>query len=440
MKVAVSQGELESRIRSRRARVGVVGLGYVGLPLAVAVAEAGFPVVGMDVDEARVESIRSGRSYIDDVDACQLTPLVRSGRLTVTTRYEELAEAEVLLICVPTPLTRSKEPDLSYVYRAAEGISRVLRPGRLVILESTTYPGTTEEVLRPLLERSGLRAGVDFYLAFSPERIDPGNRRYSLREVPKVVGGCTERCTEAACAFYAQFIERVVPVSSPTVAEMVKVYENVFRNVNIALVNELTLLCDRMGLDVWEIIEAAATKPYGFMPFYPGPGVGGHCIPIDPYYLAAKAREYDFHVRFIELAAAVNDSMPYYVLSKATTALGMQGKTLQGARTLVLGVAYKRDVSDARESPALKIMELLEKRGAVVRYHDPHVPQVRLPNPGEDLASVPLTDEVLAWADCVIIATDHTGVDYRKVVERARLVIDTRNVLRDFRAPHVVRL
>jgi UDP-N-acetyl-D-glucosamine dehydrogenase len=440
MTVVISQGEITRRIRSRSARVAVVGLGYVGLPLALAVAETGFSVLGVDVDEDRVNSIRSGRSYIDDVDAHRLATLVRSGQLTATARYEELAEAEVLLICVPTPLTRSKEPDLTYVYRAAEGIRRVLRPGRLVVLESTTYPGTTEEVLRPLLERSGLRVGVDFFLAYSPERIDPGNRRHRLSQVPKVVGGCTAACTEVACTFYGQLIERVVPVSSPTVAEMVKVYENVFRNVNIALVNELTLLCDRMGLDVWEIIEAAATKPYGFMPFSPGPGVGGHCIPIDPYYLAAKAREYDFHVRFIELAAAINDSMPYYVLSKTTTALGTQGKTLQGARILVLGVAYKRDVADARESPALKIMELLEKRGAVVRYHDPHVPQVRLPNPGEDLTSVPLTDEVLAWADCVIIATDHTGVDYRRVAERARLVIDTRNVLRDFRAPHVVRL
>ncbi len=470
MGLVASQPDLLNRIRNRSAHVGIVGLGYVGLPLAVAVAEAGFRVVGVDVDADRVEQVRAARSYIDDVDTSRLEPLVRSGRITATTQYEALAEAEILLICVPTPLTRSKEPDLSYVYRAAEGIRPVLRAGRLVVLESTTYPGTTEEVLRPLLERSGLRVGLDFYLAFSPERIDPGNRRYRLLErsglrvgldfylafsperidpgnrryrlgeVPKVVGGCTPTCTEVACGFYAQFVDRVVPVSSPTVAEMVKVYENVFRNVNIALVNELTLLCDRMGLDVWEIIEAAATKPYGFMPFYPGPGVGGHCIPIDPYYLAAKAREYDFHVRFIELAAAVNDSMPYYVVSKTTMALGSQGKTLQGAKALILGVAYKKDVSDARESPALKILELLEKRGAKVRYHDPYVPQVSLPNPGETLTSVPLTDEVLDWADCVIIATDHTGVDYRWVAERARLVIDTRNALRDFRAPHVVRL
>ncbi len=440
MGLAIAQPDLLSRIRNRSARVGIVGLGYVGLPLAVAVAEAGFLVVGVDVDADRVEQVRAARSYIDDVDAGRLKPLVHSGRITATTEYEALAEAEILLICVPTPLTRSKEPDLGYVYRAAEGIRPVLRAGRLVVLESTTYPGTTEEVLRPLLERSGLRVGTDFYLAFSPERIDPGNRRFCLREVPKVVGGCTPTCTEVACSFYAQFIDRVVPVSSPTVAEMVKVYENVFRNVNIALVNELTLLCDRMGLDVWEIIEAAATKPYGFMPFYPGPGVGGHCIPIDPYYLAAKAREYDFHVRFIELAAAVNDSMPYYVVSKTTMALGSLGKTLQGAKALILGVAYKKDVSDARESPALKILELLQKRGATVRYHDPYVPRVWLPNPGEMLISVPLTDEVLAWADCVIIATDHTGVDYWWVAERARLVIDTRNALRDFRAPHVVRL
>jgi len=432
--------DLDARIRSRAAHVAVIGLGYVGLPLAVEVASAGFQVTGIDVDVRKVAAIQSGRSYVGDVSDDRIRPLVAASQLLATTDYSRLEDAEVILICVPTPLTRSKEPDLSYVRDAADGLTRHLRAGRLVVLESTTYPGTTEEVVRPVLERGGLRAGQDFSLAFSPERIDPGNRTYTIREVPKIVGGLTPRCTALAQTFYEQFVERVVPVSSPTVAEMVKVYENVFRNVNIALVNELALLCDRMGLDVWEVIEAASTKPYGFMPFYPGPGVGGHCIPVDPYYLAAKAREYDFHVRFIEVAAQVNDSMPYYVVSKTTAALSAQGRALRGARTLVLGVAYKKDVPDVRESAALKIIELLEKRGALVQYHDPYVPEISIPNPGGTLASVPLTDDVLEWADCVIVATEHSNVDYERVVRRARLIVDTRNALRRHRAPHVVRV
>ncbi len=440
MKAILSRPELEVRIRTRAARVAVIGLGYVGLPLAVEVASSGFRVLGIEVDEARVDSVRAGRSYIGDVPSTRLTELVNTGRLWATSDYSVLTQADVIVICVPTPLTRSKEPDLSYVRDAATGVARHLHAGTLVVLESTTYPGTTEELVRPLLEARGLRAGQEFFLAFSPERIDPGNRAYPLRQIPKVVGGLTAACTELACAFYEQIVDRVVPVSSPTVAEMVKVYENVFRNVNIALANELALLCDRMGLDVWEVIEAASTKPYGFLPFYPGPGVGGHCIPIDPYYLAAKAREYDFHVRFIELAAAVNDAMPYYVVSKVTAALGTLGVPLRGARTLVLGVAYKRDVPDTRESPALKIIELLAKHGAAVQYHDPYVPEVCLPNPGETLRSVPITDEVIRWADCVIITTDHSAVDYDRVLHNARLVLDTRNALRGRRAPHVVRL
>ena len=316
-------------------------------------------------------------------------------RLCATDSYDEASVLDVIFICVPTPHDQAKAPDLRYVQAASEEIGKRLRKGQLIVLESTTYPGTTEERVKPILERSGLLAGRDFHLAFSPERLDPGNAQRSIRSVPKIVGGLTPRCAELACLLYQAISPKVVPVSSCTVAEMVKVYENVFRNVNIALVNELTLLCERMGLDVWEIIAAAATKPYGFMAFYPGPGVGGHCIPVDPYYLAAKAREYDFHARFIELAATVNDSMPYYVISRATQALGAHGKTLRGARALVLGVAYKKDVSDARESPSLKIVELLGKRGAVVSYHDPFVPQITLPNPGV-LASTPLGDDVLA--------------------------------------------
>jgi UDP-N-acetyl-D-glucosamine dehydrogenase len=419
--------------------VAVAGLGYVGLPLAVEVAQAGFRVVGIDRDEARAARVNRGESYIGDVPPHRLKALVADGRLSAGTDYGVTDGADVILICVPTPLTKSKEPDLSFVTAAVGEVARHLRPGQLVVLESTTYPGTTQELVRPVLEAGGLRAGRDFHLAFSPERIDPGNRRYAFRDIPKVVGGVTPDCTALACRFYAHIVRQVVPVSSPTVAEMVKVYENVFRNVNIALVNELALLCDRMGLDVWEIIDAAATKPYGFMPFYPGPGVGGHCIPVDPYYLAAKAREYDFHVRFIELAAAINDSMPYYVRSRAVAALGAQGKALAGSRILVLGVAYKKDVADVRESPALKVLELLMRGGARVSYHDPLVPEVALANPGGTLHSVPLTDEVVAEADCVVVATDHSGVDYERVAGRANLIIDTRNVYRT-RLPHVLRL
>ncbi|HLJ60338.1 MAG TPA: nucleotide sugar dehydrogenase [bacterium] len=430
---------LESKIHARTARVGVIGLGYVGLALAVETAEIGFPVVGVEIDATKAAMVNAGEPYIADVTDDMLRHVVDSHKLTATTNYGELRGVDVIIICVPTPLTKSKEPDLSHVMAAAEACVPMLRPGILVVLESTTYPGTTVEVVQPILETSGLRAGTDFALAFSPERIDPGNRRYSLRTIPKVVGGVTPASTQIARSFYEQVANTVVSVSSPTVAEMVKVYENVFRNVNIALVNELTLLCDRMGLDVWEIIETAATKPYGFMPFYPGPGVGGHCIPVDPYYLSAKAREYDFHARFIELAATVNDSMPYYVVSRTTGALETMGKTVCGANILILGVAYKKDIPDVRMSPALKIMALLEKRGASVTYHDPHVSEVALTNPGT-IRSVPLTDEALAGADCVILATDHSDLDYERIVAQASLVVDTRNRLRAFRAPHVVRL
>ncbi len=431
---------LELKIRSRTAQVGVIGLGYVGLPLAVETARAGFPVLAVDIDAARAAAVNRGESYIADVRPQEVRRLVQAERLVATTNYDTLSRADVLIICVPTPLTKSKEPDLSHIVAAANACVLILRAGHLVVLESTTYPGTTVEVVKPALDARGLRAGSDFHLAFSPERIDPGNKTHAFRDVPKIVGGLTPACTRIAQMFYEQVVQRVVAVSSPTVAEMTKVYENVFRNVNIALVNELTLLCNRMGVDVWEVIDAAATKPYGFMPFYPGPGVGGHCIPVDPYYLSAKAREYDFHARFIELAATVNDSMPYYVVSRATEALGAKGKTLCGARVLVLGVAYKKDISDARMSPSLKIMELLEKRGAVVTYHDPHIPAITLTNPGGTISSVPLTDEGLSALDCVILATDHSAIDYEWVADRASLIIDTRNRLRGNNAAHVVRL
>lgn len=430
---------VEVRIRNRTARIGIIGLGYVGLPLAVETAKAGFAVIGVETDATRAAALSRGESYIADVSEENVRHLVEGGRLIAATSYDVLQSADVIIICVPTPLTKSKEPDLSHIVSASTECVSILRPGHLVILESTTYPGTTVEVVKPTLEKSGLHAGVDFSLAFSPERIDPGNKTYAIRDVPKIVGGLTPDCTRLAHVFYAQVVEKVVPVSSPTVAEMTKVYENVFRNVNIALVNELTLLCDRMGVDVWEVIDAAATKPYGFMPFYPGPGVGGHCIPVDPYYLSAKAREYDFHARFIELAATVNDSMPYYVVSRTTTALGTAGKTLCGAKILVLGVAYKKDIADSRMSPSLKIMELLEKRGAKVVYHDPHIPQVTLTNPGP-VSSIPLADEILSSVDCVIIATDHSAIDYQRVADKVPLIIDTRNRLRGTNSSHVVRL
>jgi UDP-N-acetyl-D-glucosamine dehydrogenase len=431
---------LAQRFTDRTATIVVVGLGYVGLPLAAELSLAGFKVVGIDVQDQRIESINAGKSYVDDVSDDDLATFVARGTLVATADAGAAEGADAIIICVPTPLTRAKQPDLSHVTSAATKLIPHLHPNQLIVLESTTYPGTTREVVKPILERSGLVAGRDFYLAFSPERLDPGNKERAIHNVPKIVGGLTPKCTALACLLYEQVTCRVVPVSSSTVAEMVKVYENVFRNVNIALVNELTLLCDRMGLDVWEIIAAAATKPYGFMPFYPGPGVGGHCIPVDPYYLSAKAREYDFHVRFIELAATINDSMPYYVLSRTTTALGAVGKALRGSKTLVLGVAYKKDISDARESPALKIIELLEKRGAMVSYHDPYVEHITLSNPGGTLTSVPLTSEVLSEADCVIITTDHSNVDYAQVAEKARLIIDTRNVLGGMATAQVVRL
>lgn len=430
---------LAAQIETRTARVGILGLGYVGLPMAVEFARAGFPVLGFEVDPERVGAVNAGRSHVCDVPASTLHSLVEARRLEATLDEARMRACDVLVICVPTPLSPTKQPDLSYVHQAVDSIRRNLRPGHLVILESTTYPGTTEEVVLPRLQEAGLVIGEEVFLAFAPERLDPGNPVH-FREIPKVVGGYTTTCTRLACQLYEHVVDRTVPVSSPTVAEMVKCYENVFRNVNIALVNELALLCDRMELDVWEIIEAAATKPYGFMPFYPGPGVGGHCIPVDPYYLAAKAKEYDFHVRFIEVAAQVNDSMPYYTCSKVVSALSRQGKSAHGARVLILGATYKPDVPDVRESPALKVISLLRKRGAEVSFHDPYVREVTLPNPGTRLHSVELTEEALESADCVVIATNHRCYDYAWIARTARLVVDTRNALRGVRGGHVVTL
>lgn len=423
--------ELSHRLTERRAVVGVVGLGYVGLPLAVEQSRAGFLVIGLDDNAEKVARVNRAENYIPDVESRELADAVASGRLAATTQYADLTRADVIVICVPTPLTPNKEPDLSYILSVAERVRAVMRPGQLVVLESTTYPGTTEEVLRPILETSGLQLGAQMFLAFSPERVDPGNPRFHTRNTPKLVGGVTPVCGELGRLFYSQSLEQVIRVASPAVAEMAKVFENTYRAVNIALVNEMALLCDRMGLDVWEVLDAAGTKPFGIQIFYPGPGVGGHCIPLDPFYLAWKAREYDFSTRFIELAGEINLRMPYFVADKLQGLLNDEKKALNGARVLLLGVAYKRDSNDPRESPALKVLELLEARGAEVVYHDPLVPTVK-PQAAfpRTLEAVPLTAERLAWADAVVVTTDHTAVDYDLVRRHARLILDTRNALK----------
>ncbi len=430
---------LEGKIKNKTVKVGVVGLGYVGLPLAVAFSEAGIRVLGFDAQKTRVDLINRGQSYITDIGSDQLSSSVLSNKLLqATTEQSRLKEVDIICICVPTPLTKTKEPDLSYVIYESEEVSKYLQPGRLVILESTTYPGTTREVVLPILERSGLKAGSDFYLAFSPERVDPGNKNYSIRNTPKIVAGIDSRSTELAQLLYQQVAEVLVPVSCPEVAEMTKIFENVFRNVNIALVNELAQLCEKLGISVWEVIDAASSKPFGYMPFYPGPGIGGHCIPLDPYYLASKAREYNFHTRFIELAAEINERMPYHVTSRIMEALNTCGKSLNGAKVLVLGVAYKKDVGDIRESPSLKLIQFLKEKGAEIGYNDPYIPEIQLPL--DTLASVDLTKECLSSMDCIIIATDHSCYNLEEIVTSSKLVFDTRGVTRGLRYDNIVRL
>jgi len=422
--------ELKRRLVARDAVVGVVGLGYVGLPLAVEQARAGFRVVGLDDNGAKVDQVNRGENYIPDVADADLAAMVEAGRFSATTRYSDLARADVILVAVPTPLTPNKEPDLSYILAVADRIRGILRAGQLVVLESTTYPGTTEEVLRPILETSGLRVGEELFIAYSPERVDPGNAVYHTRNTPKLVGGSTAVCGELAALFYRQSLTEVVQVASPAVAEMAKVFENTYRAVNIALVNEMALLADRMGLDVWAVLEAAGTKPFGIQIFQPGPGVGGHCIPLDPFYLAWKAREYDFSTRFIELAGEINLRMPYFVVEKLQAGLNALRKPLNGASVLLLGVAYKKDINDPRESPALKVMELLEARGARVSYHDPNIPVLRPQASFTRTArSVPLDPERLKAVDAVVVTTDHSNVDYRLVADYAPFVLDTRNVM-----------
>jgi UDP-N-acetyl-D-glucosamine dehydrogenase len=431
----VMKSRLLERIRRREAKVGVVGLGYVGLPLGMAFAEAGFPVLGVDVDRRKVEKLGRGESYIRYIPQDAVRKVTSTRALTATTDFRRAAEQDCIILCVPTPLTRSREPDMSYIVRAGQSLAPSVRPNQLFVLESTTYPGTTEEVLKPLLEQSGLRAGVDFHLAFSPEREDPGNGKFNTRTIPKIVGGLTPECLEVTQALYSTAVEKIVPVSSTRVAEMAKLLENVFRCVNIALVNELKMLCDRMGLDVWEVIDAAATKPFGFMPFYPGPGLGGHCIPIDPFYLTWKAREFEFQTRFIELAGEVNVSMPYYVVQRTMEGLNRHHKSLNGSRVLVLGAAYKKDVDDLRESPSLRVISLLKERGADVQYHDPFTPRIQAQDGfAWEMESVPLTREALEGYDAVVIITDHSLIDYAWVVQHARLVIDTRNATKQVSA------
>jgi len=424
--VSVAQ-DLIARAERRDLLFGIVGLGYVGLPLAVELAQAGYRVLGFDVQQKVVDGLIARRSHVKDVSDAQLQAVVDSGRFSATTDMLRLAEPDAVSICVPTPLSKFKDPDVSYIVAATEAVKRTLRRGQAIILESTTYPGTTREILLPALESTGLKVGEDFFLAFSPERVDPGNPRYLTRNTPKVVGGITDDCRRVAMALYQPAIETLVPVSTTEAAELVKLLENTFRSVNIGLVNEMAIVCDKLGVNVWEVIEAASTKPFGFMKFLPGPGLGGHCIPIDPHYLAWKMRGLNYKTRFIDLAGELNTEMPLFWVRKLSEALNEQGKAVRGASVLVLGVAYKRDIDDIRESPALDIIRLLEGQGARVSYHDPHVPVFA--EDGHEFRSVPLDPETVAAADCIMVVTDHAAIDYHMIGRNARLVVDTRNAM-----------
>ena len=427
--------ELIQKIEKRRALIGIIGLGYVGLPLVVRFGEEQFHVLGFDTDPQKVDLLNEGKSYLQSVSTNRIQHLVGTKIFSATSDFNRLAEVDCILICVPTPLTEKMEPDLVYIENTAHQISENMKKGQLIVLESTTYPGTTEEILLPKFQARGWREGVDFFLAYSPEREDPGNRKYTTKSIPKVVGGITSHCRKVAKILYGQIIDNVVVVSTTRVAEMTKLLENIYRSVNIALVNELKILADRMGIDIWEVIEAASTKPFGYSPFYPGPGMGGHCIPIDPFYLSWKAREFDFTTRFIHLSGEINVSMPYYVVSKAIDALNAKGKSIKGARILILGVAYKRDIDDIRESPALVVMKLLQDRGAKITYNDPHVPKLHpMRKYNFTMSSKPLTEELLREAELVLIITDHSQYDYRWIVNNASLVVDTRNATKGIRS------
>lgn len=428
---------LEEKIRTRTARVGIVGLGYVGLPLATEFAKAGFCVTGIDVQESKVACVNRGESCVPDVPAEILRPLVEQNSLRATTDFSVIEDLDTINIAVPTPLRKTKDPDMSFIVSACQEVAKYLSPGKLIILESTTYPGTTEELVLPMLEQSGLRVGEDFFLCFSPERIDPGNPRYHTRNIPKVVGGITPMCTQLGSAFYSEALERVVPVSSTKIAEMVKLLENTFRMINIGLVNELAIMCDRMDINVWEVIDAAATKPFGFMPFYPGPGLGGHCIPIDPFYLSWKTKQAGIEARFIELAGYINGQMPHFVVDKIQNALNDRSKPLKGSHIHVLGVAYKRDIDDVRESPALDIILLLEQRGARITYSDPYLPNLQL---GDRKLTSQDALRMSTAADCVVVVTDHAKFDYPGILDAASLIVDTRNAYKSQVSDKIVRL
>lgn len=421
--------QLEQKIANRNLTLGIIGLGYVGLPLSLTFLRKGVKVIGFDLDPAKINSLEQGKSYIKHIPPTEVTDYVTKKFFTATNDFSRLGEPDALLICVPTPLTKNREPDLKYIEATGQAIAKVLRPGQLIVLESTTYPGTTVEILQPILEQGGLKAGTDFALAFSPEREDPGNANFGTADIPKVVGGIDAKSTNLAVSLYAIAMKQVVPVSSTQTAELTKLLENIFRSVNIALVNELKVLCLSMGIDVWEVIKAASTKPFGYMPFYPGPGLGGHCIPIDPFYLTSKAREFDIPTRFIELAGEVNSNMPYFVVQRVMDALNEHGKSLKGAKVLILGVAYKKDVDDDRESPSYKLMEILQNKGAEVRYNDPHIPRLRTVRKYDfNQSSVELSAENLSSVDCVLVATNHSAYDYDFILENAQLIVDSRNV------------
>ena len=430
--MAKSKLFLEEKIANKDATIGVIGLGYVGLPLVKTFLKEGFKVTGFDVDQKKISLLNRSRSYIKHVTGQDLKPFIKGKKFLATTDFKGLNKVDVIIICVPTPLDAHRNPDLSYVLNTTKTIATSLRKEQLIVLESTTYPGTTEEEMLPILETSGLKVGKDFYLAYSPEREDPGNETYSTAKIPKVVGGVTANCRRIAKALYDQIVVKTIPVSSPRVAEATKLLENIFRSINIALVNEMKIILERMDIDIWEVIQAASTKPFGYMPFFPGPGYGGHCIPVDPFYMAWKAKEVDYSTRFIELAGEINTFMPYYVVAKAIEELNRKKKTINGAKILVLGIAYKKDVDDQRESPALKIISLLQEKGAKVSYNDPHVPESKghRDYPGLELKSVPLTEKMLKKCDAVIISTDHSVYDYDWIVKNTSLVIDTRNAVK----------
>jgi UDP-N-acetyl-D-glucosamine dehydrogenase len=423
--------KLISKIKSKEAIIGVIGLGYVGLPLVKRFCEEGFKVIGFDTDPIKVEQLNKGKSYIKHIASSAFSSFISISLFSATTNMERLAEVDAIIICVPTPLTDKREPDMQYVESTANVIVKTLKPGQIISLESTTYPETTSKVLLPLFESKGMNAGKDFYLIFSPEREDPGNERYDIKKIPKVIGGITEECLKVGSCLYSHIVDKIIPVSSTEVAEAAKLLENIYRAVNIALMNELKMLFDRMGIDIWEVIEAAKTKPFGFHAFYPGPGLGGHCIPIDPYYLTWKAREYDFSTRFIELAGEINTNMPYWVVQKVAAALNEEGKSVKGAKILVLGVAYKKDVDDMRESPALKLIKLLLDKGAAIDYNDPYIPKLAKTRHYQfSLSSVNLDESTITKYDCILIATDHSCYDYDFLVKHALLIVDTRNAIK----------